>query len=375
MNRIRNLTILGLFAFPFVLPFAGFSQMESDSLKSLGFLNKAYSNIELQPDSALYYADEVLKIQGVTESSVNHINALTLKGIVYKNKGFYDLASKAYIESLNKAINSNDFGRVSVCLNNIGVIYKVQENYEQALLYFERSLEIEKSLDAELQLSIRHYNIGEVYLELDSLSLAELYFTNSLIIEERNAHKEGIQYGYFGLGQVDFKKGELGSAYQKYWKALNYGVGSAETEIGFNLVNSLGEVHMAQNNLDSALFFFLEIEGSSKKEEFKDVWMKATKNLADSYSKKEDFKSAFTYCAIHDSLNASITKSISNQKIEELGYLFDLEQKQRQIDLLQFQQNQSEVKSKLNKDIIIFIISSILIVILAIFIKVKQTKK
>ncbi len=353
----------------------GISKEESDSLRSVNFLGQAYSYLEVEPDSALHYADEVLKIQGVSESNVNHINALTIKGIVYKNKGFYDLASKAYIEALNKAINSNDFGRVSVCLNNIGVIYKVQENYEQALLYFESSLEIEKFLDNELQLSIRHYNIGEAYLEIDSLSLAELYFTNSLIIEERNNNKEGIQFGYFGLGQVDFRNGNLETAKQKYWKALRYGSGTLDQEVGFNLANGLGELHKEEGNLDSAIFFFNLICRDDKKDEFKDLWMSSSKNLSEVYGKRGDYELAYEYCAIHDSLNASITKSISNQKIEELGYLYDLEQKQRQIDLLQFQQNEAAVRGELNKDIIVFIISSILIVILSIFIKVRQSKR
>jgi tetratricopeptide (TPR) repeat protein len=357
------------------LPLTAAAVEASDSLKSINFLKKAYENLELQPDSALFYADEVLKIQGVSKSSVNHINALTLKGIIYKNKGFYDLASKAYVEALNKAINSNDFGRVSVCLNNIGVIYKAQENYSQALIYFEKSLEIEKSLDNDLQLSIRHYNIGEVYLELDSLSLAELYFTNSLIIEERNSNNEGVIYGNYGLGQVDLKRKDYESANQKFWKAINSLDTTGESEIGFNLSNSMGEMHLYQGELDSAIFYFEAINESDKKTEFKDVWMSSAKNLADVFAVKNNFEQAYNYCAIHDSLNASITKSISNQKIEELGYMFDLEQKQRQIDLLRFQQNQSAVKGKLNRDIIIFIISSILIVVLAIFFKIRQAKQ
>ena len=351
----------------------GFSQ--SDSLMSLTFLERAYSNLESEPDSALYFADEVLKIQGVSKSNVNHINALTIKGIVYKNKGYYDLASKAYIKALNTAINSNDYGRVSVCLNNIGVIYKVQENYEQALIYFEKSLEMEKYLDNELQLSIRHYNIGEVYLDLDSLSLAELYFTNSLIIEERHGNKAGIQYGYYGLGQVELKKGNFKASQRKFWKALKYGSGTIDQEVGFNIVNGLGELHKSQGNLDSAIYFFNLICEDDKKVEFKEIWMSATKSLSKVYEKLETFELAYEACAIHDSLNASITKSISNQKIEELGYMYDVEQKQRQIDLLQFQQNEQKVKSELNRDIIVFIISSILIVILSIFIKIRQAKK
>lgn len=373
MSALKSISKMLFIIYIMMTSQTAFSALEGDSLRSLKLLGGALSNVQTQPDSALYYSDEVLKIQGVTGSNVNHINALTLKGIVYKNKGFYDLASDAYVKALNKAINSNDYARVSVCLNNIGVIYKTQKNYEQALFYFQKSLEIEKNLDNELQLSIRHYNLGEVYLEMDSLSLAELYFTNSLIIEEQNENLEGIIYGNYGLGLIETKRNNFKAAHNRLEFAKNE-LKSLDSELGFNILNAIGSLHLKESNIDAAINCLEIVNKSPKKNEFTTIWMESAHNLAKAYAKKGNFQKAYKYATIHDSLNIVLSKSISNQKIEELSYLYDLEQKQRKIDLLEFNQRKIEVKEKLNKDIIVFIISSILFVIGAVIIRIRQVK-
>lgn len=351
-----------------LLLFLWFSVIHAqDNTTSDHFLNKAYSCIVTSPDSALHYADSVLaNNQALFEQ---RINAFTIKGIVYKNKGFYDLATNNYINALQNAVQSNDKGRISVCLNNIGVIFKAQKNYPLAVKYFKESIKIEEPLNNPLQASIRYYNLAETYLEQDSTLLANLYFTKSMLIEEQESNLEGIIYGNYGLALVELKRENLATAKKQMLTSLAMIDSSSFVEIKFNITNALGKIYALENSLDSSNHYFQMIQNYDRKNDFLEMWIASCDGLAKNHYELMHYKKAYDYKNTHDSLNTNMLNVIANQKIEELSYLYNFSIKEKEIAQLKHNKQSLTEKKEMANDLLIFILFSVFLVLIALIIR------
>jgi tetratricopeptide (TPR) repeat protein len=346
-----------------------FAQEESENTELDFFLIKAYASIESFPDSALNYADSVLLTKEKNATLVQRINAHTIKGIVYKNKGFYDLATNNYISALQNAILSNDQGRVSVCLNNIGVIFKIQKNYPLAVRYFKQSIKIEETLNNPLQVSIRYYNLGETFLEQDSTLLANLYFTKSLLIEEEENNLEGIIYGNYGLALVEKKRKNLTVSKKQMQASLAMIDSSSFIEIKFNLTNALGEIFALENQLDSSNLYYEMIQNYENKNEFLTMWIASSDGLAKNHYNLKHYKVAYDYKSVHDSLHSNMLEVISKQKIEELSYLYNFSLQEKEISQLKHNKQRLIEKKEMTGDLLIFILFSVFLVLIALIIR------
>ena len=179
------------------------TQALSQSLDKLDSM--AFYALENNLPSVGDKANELIKKSRSKEDLFHKANGHTILGIINKNKGYYITSINHYLKALNISEEIKDDGRRSACLNNIGTIYLLQENFKEALKYFNNSLEIENKLNQPIQKSIRYYNIGDVYNQTDSLELALSFYTNSLIIEKKEENNEGVVYANLGIAEVYIK--------------------------------------------------------------------------------------------------------------------------------------------------------------------------
>ncbi len=201
---MRVIVLLGVV----FLPVIGIGQVST--LQQLDSL--AFASLESNSPDVVTNAERLLSKSSEAKAPLYQINALTILGIVNKNKGYYITALNYYLRAQSIANLINDRARLSACLNNIGSIYHLQANYVEALSYFNESLNIEDELSNPLQKSIRYFNIGDVYNDMDSLSLALNYYTNSLILEKNQQNQQGIIYANLGVVDIYLKSDKLEDA-------------------------------------------------------------------------------------------------------------------------------------------------------------------
>lgn len=192
---------------------------ENEYLDSVAFASFERDSFEIAEQTA----HEILS-KNKLDTNIYNVNANTLLGILNKNRGYYISSTEHYLAALNEAILLNDSARQSVILNNLGTLYKLQENYPKALEYFNKSLDLELNLKDvnNSQLSIRYYNLADTYLEMDSLDLALSYFNNSLLIEQKINDPAGIVYAYLGIANVYLKMENTYDSSLMLQKVKNY---------------------------------------------------------------------------------------------------------------------------------------------------------
>lgn len=190
--KLIGLILSFLFFFTFC-----FSQNDITELEE-----KAYSLISKDPDKARLLAEELLSKSSQDDTSKFKINAYTILGLINKGKGYYISSLNYYLKALESSEKKGDNGRISASLNNIGVLYQLQGNFELASKYFTKSLKIEEKLNNPLQKSIRLFNLGDSYKELGKNELALSYYNSSLLIEQKNKNDEGINWAYLGIAEI-----------------------------------------------------------------------------------------------------------------------------------------------------------------------------
>lgn len=96
-------------------------QSSVQELKKLD--SKAFSYFEKNnPKKAEETAYQILELEKNKKVSIFQVNAYTLLGIINKNRGFYINSLENNLHALNLSEQLKDSGRISACLNNIGVI-------------------------------------------------------------------------------------------------------------------------------------------------------------------------------------------------------------------------------------------------------------
>ncbi len=127
----------------------------------------------------------------------------------------YSQAQQQFQKALLLATNQADLYKVSQSHNDLGIIYKLQSRYTDALKAYSESLKIKQSLGLTTEAASTLYNIGNVYILIDDHPSAFEYHQQALQIysdlpqddeqtQERVIHiKDQIARSLAAMGNTD----------------------------------------------------------------------------------------------------------------------------------------------------------------------------
>lgn len=145
-------------------------------------------------DSAFYYYHNAEKI--FRQLNSNYELGLTLYGIavIQKNEKDFIGSEVASIEALSlfeqlKETDEVITGKSSV-YNNLGIVFKELENYEESIKYFNKAIELKKKLKGDNRYIINAFknNLANTYKNSLQFNVAIKYYEE--ILEDRNLIKE-----------------------------------------------------------------------------------------------------------------------------------------------------------------------------------------
>ena len=356
-----------------------YSQNNEEKLRELDSI--AFRALEQNSDSTAYYANHLLDESHLQNAHLYKINALTILGIVNKEKGYYVTALNHYLEALNTAESIKDQPRVSACYNNIGQIYQLQKNYAKANSYYHLSLEIEDSLANPLQKSIRFYNIGEVFNELDSLDLALTYFNNSLIIEKKANNVDGTIYALLGISQVYLKTKRYSDA-EFTLKEIDSLLSSdlLEETIQFSMI--YGQLKKLRGNKSDAIAHYKKAEAISVQNEFRIHLPEIYELIIEILRTEKKWEECSKYYSLYTTLTKELNDTKVKNQLEDMTFQNELNKKSLEIEFVQEERDLAKKNSLLNKEIsnystkiTAFLIISILLIIGVILFGLNRLKK
>lgn len=307
-------------------------------------------------------------------------------GAVYNTSGNSLKALDLYFESLRNAESAQDSKekakRVGTAYFNIGSVYvndkltydQAIENYQKSIPYFEEIYD-----EYPLGLAAANVGIGETFLKKGQFASSLPYLNNAL----QDFRKVGIDPAtpLNLLGQAYLKMNDLPRASEYYQQALasSQEKGSKNEEALAYL--GLGNIDLQRNNPVKAVEFFnsaLEVARESAL-----LWQEseAYTGLSKAYAMRNDFENAFraqqSFATVSDSLR---NKDYADQ-MSKLRTAFDLEGKEKEIQLLNAQnalsqaQIEDDARAKRSLTIILFLFLAIIAGFIFQYFYIRRTNK
>ncbi len=226
---------------------------------------------------------DVLKKE-IGEKNPSVVEAYFRLGEAYMAKGNYDLGLMNMQRGLTvfeEIKGSEHHPERAPFLNNIGKIYTLRGDYNQALEFYLQALEqvaVHKGLN-HADAASSYNNIAEVLQNQGQLDSALFYYKESLKVNERlfgDEHPEAAQ-NWSDIGTVYFKMGKYDQAlafynnafskFEEFYGTRHLSIAQVEQNIGATFLKK-GGYEMAlehfQNSLNSNLPFIFETEDITK---------------------------------------------------------------------------------------------------------------
>jgi len=142
-------------------------------------------------------------------------------GVVYRSERRYEDALNQFQEVLKVVTDLEDRFGVAQAYLDIGLTLLMEKMFDPALDNLNESLRIvkEELKDKDLEV-ITLTNIGGLFLLKGDLESALAHYNTALEIAEKNDFVEGSAEGYKGLAEINEKQGNLEVAEKFYQKSL-----------------------------------------------------------------------------------------------------------------------------------------------------------
>ena len=289
------------------------------------------------------YEQHVIKNQDKLKMRI----AYWLYAFYYGSTGQYDKEIEAYINALEivrKYKHSPDFE--AGLLTNIGSVLYDTGQIEEALSYFEQGLAISEPGLAKANML---YNTATIYKEhLGNPDTAQIFFEEALEIYEKENDLRGLSLVLMAKGNYEDAVGNFEIANSFYSQALQI---IDENELGYLSSTIYGELanHYSQRNMH-----FEAIQNAeqsieiTKKQGNNDFFKPVYRILHENYAALGNHEKAYEVRGEFMTLKDSISSKELRSKVEELQTKFEVEQKERDNELLKAEQraNQKTIQSR-----------------------------
>ncbi|MBS1511903.1 MAG: tetratricopeptide repeat protein [Bacteroidetes bacterium] len=262
-----------------------------------------------KPDTALQLAQQALLLAQRIQYTEGESRSLAILATAQYMIGNYPSALNNYMQKLKIEEKRNSPRNYASALNNIGLMYILLGEYNNALDYLYRAdSTIETAGDAakaELKYNITG-NIGEAYYRMNKADSAKQYFTIALSLAEQSKDSFSLGASLLGIANVLQAQQQYADALQHYLQAFHFLNNGLNNEMLCEATLGMAKVYDEQQQPDSAAYYALKSFNTAAHDHFLSRQLDAASFLSTHYKKKQLFDSAFFYLEQASALQDSI---------------------------------------------------------------------
>jgi signal transduction histidine kinase/Flp pilus assembly protein TadD len=291
-------------------------------------------------------------------------------GEVYTNLGNYTKALEYLLSSLKIDEQLQSSHQIARTNNSIGWMYVHQKNYDLAKEYAQKALVRMRSVHDEVGIAYSHNLLGMIARHQKFYSHALTYFDSAYVVREKFNLEIYAASTLQNKGYVYEEYGDLQNALRTQRAALAVFEGLNSTNRLVATFNNIGMLQIKLGDVRQAERYFHRALKAASQTGSGNGKLQSYLNLARLYQSSKKPDKAAKYFDNYIRLNDSLSIIQNGQKIAEMNALYQLEAKEKQIEILnaenQINQNQIQLKnSELQRknNLILFSIIGILLLI------------
>lgn len=283
-----------------------------------------------QSDSSIKYyklAIELAKELNNPKKLAQNYNRI---GVVYRNIDLLEIALNYYGLALDVAVKNNLLLEQGFALNNIAQIYFYQNQFDPSLAYYRRAELIFIAENYQQGLGYTYSGYSAVHRRLKDYHTAIDYAYKSLEIRSNLNDSRGLPISYLNLADLHFENGSYLKALEFYLKVYELSSNQGDL-IQIIVLSGLAKSYlMLENYTQSEHYALKAIEHNSKTKSNSHV-VEAYSTLSKVYEKRGEYKKALDFSNLYSVYKDSIFEEKSKTKLAS----FEIQQKQKEIELLE----------------------------------------
>lgn len=351
---------------------------DKDGIASI--LNNTGLIYERQGDfsSALKRYNEAARIMStLPESKEKLTNTLSNIGNLYYTLGRLDKALDFLTQALNNSASISDSSGMAKCYNNIGNIYLSLKDYRTAADLYTKAETIRIQENDLQKLPLIYNNLGEAYFGLNKIEEALKYNRLSLQMASKINDTESVISSLLNISNIYTRIEDYDQALINYNEALRLSSVKPDRFLHASILGGLGDLKIKQGDYDEAIANLKDalalVEKTGSDLLLQDIYV----GLSDAYEAKGNYQKAFQYLRKHEDLIDSIYNKENLDRINLLRVSFELEQTERDNQLLRQQNIYSQLALSRQQTIrnLFIVITAIVLVSLAFLSLLYYSKK
>jgi PAS domain S-box-containing protein len=369
-------------------------------------------NLDVQPEKSIVYGNQALALATKYNLEGSKVNAYNLIGVANEYLGDYKTAISYYQDAL-QIVNENqdkdgiaraminigianlslsnfyvsleynlkaldlyeelkDEVGIGNALNNIGNVYLSLSNYEKALEYYFKSLEYKGMEGNKESYAKAMHNIALAYQQLKDYDKALDYYRKALEIMEQQQQNLNLAICYNNLSAIFKEKGNYKTALDYNTKAyrIHESIGNKE---GIAITcNLFAELYISTNRFGKAYEQITRSLKISGELDLKDLIAENYKTMANYYTAIGEFEQALEFHKKYSSLHNSIYTEENIKKLAELQAKYEIEKKEKEIELLT---KDKSYHYRFKNVLIIIIVFGVLAIFFLLFLYIEKIKE
>lgn len=266
-------------------------------------------------------------------------------GTNYIRLGDYASATEQYLKALANFELVDHKRGIGDAYNGLGRIYYATEHFVQAKEYFTSALRIFDEIGLDDQKNKVYNNLGIMLLDNDEYraALSNFRMAANGFSKIGDTRRLALVYGNIAIVYDELKMNDSAMFFCR--KAYNY---SKDTGDEYGIISgliNLGYFQRLNQEYDSSLICFNRALELSKKNSLKSYEEVIYKEFADYYADLNDFRKAYSFHLMRDSIHSLIRDENSQKRIEELMFSYNQRLKEKELNQLRTDQ---EMQTKLN---------------------------
>ena len=220
----------------------------------LNLLSEQWGKIDLH--EGLKYANLALKKAKSMDYHAGISNSLDNLGLIYYYQDNYDSAFIFYHKSIERKKSHGKDASLAKTFNNLGMVYQATGNFDKALTFYKKALGIDKKLDIKEGMAKCFNNIGLIYYYKGEYDEALKYYFKSLKIKEKLNEKKGISVCFNNIGLIHYFSENWDKAIDYYKKSLEIKKKIGDKKGVAVCYNNIGNIHIQKKQHNQAIIYY-----------------------------------------------------------------------------------------------------------------------
>lgn len=299
---------------------------------TLNLLAKQLRTTDIQ--KAVDYAKKAYSISLQNNFTYGAGSSADLIGALYLNLGAYKQALRYHFIAIGLFERIDNKRGLSFAYNNLGAVYSNLKDYKRAEAYYLKAVQLKKERNATKELSSTYINLGNVKMHQDSPFVCIKYYEQGLSNAQKHQDKTNITIALMNLGEayLDIKENK---------KALNYyGLALAQDGVLNNVYHKaqiyfgLGKIYTNLKMFDKAEWYYNSALQTASTAGIKPIVRHVYKYYSKMYEAQNKPDKALAYLKLYDAIDDTLYNEENTKNINEMQAVYESEQKDRQIELL-----------------------------------------